>query len=66
MPESEQCGAVLEKARKYSKIENSLFHSKKQKTKKQKNKTKTKQNKTSNGPMRLANDDLWLPTMVSK
>ena len=50
MPESEQRGAVLEKIRKYSKINNSPFHFK----------------KTSNGPMYLANHDLWLPNMVSK
>ena len=30
MPGSEQCGAVLEKTRKYSKIDNSPFHLKKQ------------------------------------
>ena len=51
MPESEQRGAVLEKIRKYSKINNSPFHLKK---------------KPSNGPMYLAKHDLWLPNMVSK
>ena len=51
MPESEQRGAVLEKKiRKYSRINNSPFHLK----------------KTSNGPVYLANHDLWLPNMVSK
>ena len=39
------------KTRKYSKIENSPFHFFK---------------KASNGPVCLANNDLWLPNMVSK
>ena len=36
--------------KKYSRISNSPFHLK----------------KASNGPMYLANHDLWLPNMVSK
>ena len=42
--------------RKYSKIDNSPLHLKKNKKKKQ---------KTSNGPMCLVNNDLWLLNVVS-
>ena len=56
MPGSEQRGAVLEK--------------KKSKTNKTRKYSKIDNSpfhlKTSNGPMCLANNDLWLPNMVSK
>ena len=59
MPESEQRGAVLEKNPKNKEIlqDKQLPISLKKKKKKK---------KKSNGPMYLANHDLWLPNMVSK
>ena len=50
MPESEQRGAVLEKNKEILQDKQLPISLK----------------KTSNGPMYLANHDLWLPNMVSK